>query len=639
MERLARVSPVNASWLLYSFLLLFRVILCPFLVGYVHPDEFFQGGQELFFGCPPTIPWEFEPSNALRSIIPPAFTTWLPLKIYNWFRNFFNAGFGYDKMMIQTGSLSGIEVLVVPRIACALLSFLAMDCSVWSICKTVDSRKAVKTKGGVPTPVLLLASAWPTMVMLTRPFSNSVESYVLALLMATILTNDSDGKQRVLSESSIDFFFCCKVGTICALGIFTRFTFVFFAFPILLFLLRNMVRSFGIMKGTLWTKLWWMAISFAFVALGIVWADTIFYSSRPNVLNMESSDRSDVPMPSLLNYSSFVLTPFNALAYNSKTSNLKDHGLHPRWTHAVVNMLIMYGPSALATYHVIATKSMNRTGSTTTSTHQSRKTEEDDGYLLVSGAVVIFGLGFLSLAPHQEPRFLLPLLLPLVLLGEKPFQSYPRAGPFIWVLFNSILFILFGVLHQGGVTQSLLSIGSTQTWPTQNQPTSWIYMRTYMPPTFLSRLSYDMVYDKPRSCDRHQENGVCRSISLDASSRYDESACQEEKVHIVDLKGSGLDKLWDTLQSELPCSELGDDSESNSFLYIVVPFLAENDSNDDYGFTFSSRCQLPNGVYDCYHVQSFGPHLTTEDFPPFNGSALRFYNSMTLNVYNISCAR
>lgn len=41
--------------------------------GYVHPDEFFQGGQELFAGllldvpgC--LIPWEFRPHHAVRSV-------------------------------------------------------------------------------------------------------------------------------------------------------------------------------------------------------------------------------------------------------------------------------------------------------------------------------------------------------------------------------------------------------------------------------------------------------------------------------------------------------------------------------------------------------------------------------------------
>jgi GPI mannosyltransferase 4 len=38
-----------------------------------------------------------------------------------------------------------------------------------------------------------------------------------------------------------------------------------------------------------------------------------------------------------------VLTPWNALAYNSRASNLAAHGLHPRVTHAAVNMPLLFG--------------------------------------------------------------------------------------------------------------------------------------------------------------------------------------------------------------------------------------------------------------------------------------------------------
>jgi len=638
------VCRVNVSWLLYCFLLLFRIIAGPFLIGYVHPDEFFQGGQELFFGCPPTIPWEFESSNALRSVMPPALTTWLPLQIYNLLRMVTKTVFGRGEMTVGMGSLSGIEVLIVPRIACSLFSILAIDWSMWSICNAADrqNKNATMTKGGVPIPVLLLASAWPTMVMLTRPFSNSMECYFLALLMATVLTIEINEKHEFSSKSSVGLIFCSKVGTICALGVFTRFTFVFFAFPILLFLLNNMIRSFGIKSSIMWRKLGWMAISFVCVALGIVWADTVFYSARRNEESMHSSDHHDELIRSLFSHSSFVLTPFNALAYNSKISNLKDHGLHPRWTHGVVNMLIMYGPLALATYLMIATTLLNSAGSAPTNNPSMRKTIGKGGILMVSVAVVICGLGFLSIAPHQEPRFLLPLLLPLVLLGERALQWYPTVGLFVWILFNTILFTLFGILHQGGITQSLLAIGSTEIWTHQNQPTPWIYMHTYMPPTFLTRLSRDIV-DKSRSCSSHQENGVCDTISFGVFGKEIDDACQKDEVRIVDLKGSGLDKLWDTLQSELPCTKIEESSESNYFLYVVVPapLAAESDSDDGFGSMFSSRqgaCQLANEKYECNHVQRYGPHLTTEDLPPFVGSVLELNNMLALSVYNISCA-
>ena len=60
---------------LYACLCFLRValVLAP---GYIHPDEFFQGGQELFasrlLGVRDTLtPWEFLPSRACRSPLPP----------------------------------------------------------------------------------------------------------------------------------------------------------------------------------------------------------------------------------------------------------------------------------------------------------------------------------------------------------------------------------------------------------------------------------------------------------------------------------------------------------------------------------------------------------------------------------------
>lgn len=634
MQAMGIITREKVSWVLYVVLLMFRIFACPFLVGYVHPDEFFQGGQELFFGCPPTIPWEFEPSNALRSIIPPTLLTWFPLKIYNWLRLLIKSGMSLDEMSVGMGSLTGTEVLIVPRIACSVFSVLTVDWAVWSIYESVHKQNTRTTTSGVPIPVLLLASAWPTLIMLTRPFSNSMETYILALLMATVLTIEVNDKHEIFHKSSIDLNFCWKVGTVSALGIFTRFTFVFFAFPVLLVLLNNLVRSFGIRQGTIWKKLGWMGISFVFVALGIIWADTSFYSSR--VVDDKTGSPGNNNLRSLFDNRPFILTPFNALTYNSKVSNLKDHGLHPRWTHALVNMLIMYGPLALVTYFLIGTTLWKYPSRTATIIRCNFT-------WIVSSAVVVFGLGFLSLAPHQEPRFVLPLLVPLVLLGEKPIQRYPTSGAFVWGLFNLILFTLFGLLHQGGVTQSLLSVGSTDKWMQQSRPTAWIYMRTYMPPTFLTRMSRGIV-DGSRICPKNQQDGVCQKMSRDVFGTDLDDGCQRDAIRIVDLKSSGLDKLWDTLHSELPCAK-GDYflEDSNNLVYLTMPFMAEADKIDESSFVFSPtsdrrRRNIPYGDYEYVHVTSYGQHLTTEDFPPFGGSFLEFYDRLALHVYAISCA-
>lgn len=43
----------------------------------------------------------------------------------------------------------------------------------------------------------------------------------------------------------------------------------------------------------------------------------------------------------------FVLTPLNNLLYNMDVDNLKQHGLHPRYLHLLVNTPMLYGPLAI----------------------------------------------------------------------------------------------------------------------------------------------------------------------------------------------------------------------------------------------------------------------------------------------------
>jgi phosphatidylinositol glycan class Z len=605
------------SWHLYAVLLIIRVVVAPFLPGYIHPDEFFQGGQELWFGCPPTIPWEFDPHNALRSVLPPLIMTWIPLRVYAWV-------FGRS-----IGSLSGKEVLVIPRIACALLSILFVDRSIWKLSMESNSRIKTNEHRGVPVSVLLVASAWPTMVMLTRPFSNTLETFCLATLLTTILGGVQFDDTATHRPSNYSTVFALKVGTVCAVGFFTRFTFVFFAAPALLFLLYRMIQTFGGigLRSGLWTRLIWMVVSFGTLSLCIIWRDTNYYtsSSHNDLRAQQKMSNSASSMSSYLFFPTkdifVILTPLNALLYNSQISNLKDHGLHPRWTHAFVNMFIMYGPLTLVGYSFITRASptpptlpsapLSSATSKGKSLNQRRNVNKKIT-MYVSGITVLSGLAFLSAAPHQEPRFLLPLIFPLVLLGHSIVGSFIRSFFLMtWLVFNLTLLFFFGILHQAGVGNSLLAIGSSLM---DRNPTTWIFWRTYMPPTFLTR------------------------ATVESST----TACREGN-RIVDLNGSASTILWDTLKSELDCTEkMGipvPEKKPRESVHLAVPYLlnAEMETSSSYSFAGEDHCKLSVDSYNCSFVASFGPHLSTEDFPPFDGAILSFYKRLAFNVYEITC--
>jgi len=124
---------------LYAVLLILRII-ATLQPGYIHPDELFQGGQEMFFACSSkqsatkqihvhayqtavgnvqiddiTATWEFQSEHALRSVIPPTIMTILPLKVYSFFRqecinNAADASFLL--LMLQYGTLQASAVII-----------------------------------------------------------------------------------------------------------------------------------------------------------------------------------------------------------------------------------------------------------------------------------------------------------------------------------------------------------------------------------------------------------------------------------------------------------------------------------------------------------------------------------------------
>jgi GPI mannosyltransferase 4 len=632
------------TWTLYIILLIVRVLIAPFLPGYIHPDEFFQGGQELWFGdnSPCTtvksnIPWEFQPQYALRSVIPPLTMTWIPLRLYSWM---------VTKSM---ENLSGMEVLVVPRLACALVSILLVDGTVWKLRRPSDSadndQPSASTEG-VPLPVLILASSWPTVVMFTRPFSNTMETFCLAALLQIVMVQQCFVHNNPLEyaskeQSNWTFAFAIKVGIICALGLFTRFTFVVFAAPVLIFLFYRMVTTSS-QKGHSITRLWkpllWMTISFAVMSLLIVMIDTSYYnhkaSQSPDDIFMSLSTTSQQHVS--LTLRRFVLTPLNAFRYNSQVSNLKEHGLHPRWTHCLVNMFILYGPLTLVAYisMMLRSASWGSTSSSSSSSQQqqpatmtniinSHGLEKQPTFQHslndVSQAVILFGLAVLSVAPHQEPRFLLPLLTPLILvkstttLGGASIWKYFIT---LWIMFNMTLLSLFGVVHQAGVVHSLLGIGQSESITLvddQNQSLYIIYWRTYMPPTFLTRTGGS------------------------------ENTCTQD-IRVVDLNGSSLSTLLDTIEEELQCSgkQLGLSQQvASTRLHLVVPYLTNIDNNNNNFFSFQGErqlCTMPDTLlYDCKFVAAYGPHLTTEDFPSLDYSSPSWYDYFMLGVYEVSC--
>lgn len=495
-----------SSWrVLYALFILVR-FACVLLPGYIHPDEFFQGGQELFFGRVQT--WEWNKLNAARSIVPSLFMSWLP---------------------IQIASISTARMMwIAPRLWMTCLSF-TLDAVCWNL-----------TFGNHQT-MLLLASAWPTLLFMTRPWTNSLETIITALLLLLVNSESSSSSKGWSQNNNV------LLGSLGAIGFWTRFTTAFYAFPLC-------VSKLWQTKSFLYTILS-LATGFLITGCSLVYADVVYYHGAFAWKHIPNT-----------------ITPINIFLYNMDIKgNLAQHGLHFQGLHTLVNIPMLFGIMGIWFYWDcwFGTTRNKLTG--------------------LCQWTIASGIFFLSCSPHQEPRFLLPCLVPFCILASRiPLTAWVLS---LWIGSNALLGIFWGVLHQGQVTPSLLSLQTMDGAPV-------LYWRTYMPPTFLAQ-----------TCSR--ETTVCTNID------------------IMDVKDRSSDALLTMLNNLLHC-----DSSSNesSVIQLVTPTLSASHDNLEFS---SGGCHIP--FYQCSLIRSHWPHVSTEDFPQWQGSLTHVWNELQLGVYSIKC--
>jgi phosphatidylinositol glycan class Z len=151
-----------------------------------------------------------------------------------------------------------------------------------------------------------------------------------------------------------------------------------------------------------------------------------------------------------------VITPLNNFRYNAVSENLAQHGLHPRYQHFLVNLPQLLGPATPLLFFV----------------HKAQFTMK-----FISA---LSGIALLSIFPHQEARFLLPVV-PLILSSIRlPSPRYRKPWIVAWVIFNIALGVLMGVYHQGGIVPVQMNIAKTN-----ETVTHAFWWKTYSPPTWL----------------------------------------------------------------------------------------------------------------------------------------------------------
>ncbi|CAL1541643.1 unnamed protein product [Lymnaea stagnalis] len=289
-------------------------------------------------------------------------------------------------------------------------------------------------------------------------------------------------RAKIYSTTDSCFSKSFILGIIIVAGFFNRPTFLAFSFiPVLFWLCHSNNR---------------MLFSLFFISLGasisfiiFVVLDTVYYNS--DIINiiktsshfLASGDYSLQSFAASFKVfkSVLVITPWNFLKYNTNTKNLAEHGLHPRYTHLLVNLPLLLGPLYFLFLFLCIL---------TTVKFIKRSQDNNMLWVVLMAAVPIISL---SAFPHQEPRFLIPALPFFMVIGAKVLAGL-SAGKFsliaLWTVFNIILTLVYGYMHQAALIPAL-SIYQQRLSTMQSSFGNHrvIFYKTYQPPRHLLLLN------------------------------------------------------------------------------------------------------------------------------------------------------
>ena len=295
--------------------------------------------------------------------------------------------------------------------------FLSFVLEDWAIYELVPDKKARAAA------LLWTASSYVTWTYQAHTFSNSIETVIVLwcmVLVNKLMADDEHTRAKT----------CACLGFLGILGTFNRITFPAWLVVGGVQLLPRLYRKPR--------RLGVLAISAALTTVVAVATDTEYYTGER--LHLRA-------LPSAA-----VFTPLNNLRYNLDPSNLAQHGLHPFYQHFLANLPQLLGPAFILVF-----------------------TSNKFNVFWLSG---ICGTILLSLFKHQEARFLLPAIPLLLSSIQLPSKGKPIwLG--IWITFNVLAALVFGIFHQGGVLP-------TQSWiEKQHNIDQVLWWKTYSPPRWI----------------------------------------------------------------------------------------------------------------------------------------------------------
>ena len=529
------------------------------------------------FGFDALRTWELNSTRPLRSIFLPQITTGLMYKTLKYLDN------------VGIVSISSYTILVFPRLIMTMLSILCIDYPVYAICQLLGMKADIC--------LTVLASSYVTLAYYTRTFSNSYESMIFALLLLLVvdsrvdqfklpdtetqssIKNNTTKKVKKLGARPNHAFW---IGIFITGGTFNRITFpCYFLIP-LIFWLTGSATEFGMHAAReVARNILALLPGCLTMLISSLLMDSIYFGSLDSTV-LTNPYILFANLNSGFLYSNITATPFNSLLYHLDINNIAQHGLHPRITHIVVNLPLLFLPLVICFIsEILSLVSGTRQTASTGFTGSSSR-----AFLALCFVTPVF---LLSMVPHQEARFIIPILVPLVLLYAEFVMSGTCFPNVPWIIWNILGCLMFGFIHQGGIVPSIAHTHRLVSQPVQKLPTQYhfVYYHTYMPPRHLA------LYNQSISIPFFKDQYLATLQELPNTMTFHDL-----------MGGSSLtlshtvDKLLCNKRTPLP-------EYYQKEVYVFAP------ASVDPVF-----CRL--GIKQNYKlVQTFFPHISTEDIPEF----------------------
>ncbi|KAI5748924.1 hypothetical protein M8J76_003345 [Diaphorina citri] len=619
-------SDLSIYWL--AAFLRFVLTLLP-QSGYIHPDEFFQSTEVVIgdiFNVENSRPWEFKVSYPVRSICPIYLVLGLPLYVLKTLAEFFDIDIR-----------SPYVFLVVPRLVFCVLSFVT-DFSMYRICKLGGEDFRIR--------LLVLSTSYVMLTYATHTFSNSIELalvsfliyYVVSWKKSTDLIIETWDKlnakykrienmrekiqlvRQMKKLPSYQYQGAFTIASIVVVGTFNRPTFLAFATPPVFFWLY---RGIGTKHVTLFhfhMRILCLIICALPLAGACILADSMYYGKTT--------------LEALLNYNlyigySFVVAPYNFIKYNMDSKNLAKHGLHPYITHSMVNLPLLYNVLAVVAFISVAMMKQWSSLPRVQSLH----------FLMLLS--LLCPLFILSLFPHQEPRFLLPITLPMVYLfsphiyaatwgmqeqadGSYRLSERTKSGGVsvpgklirLWFLCNMSLTLLFGFLHQAGVYSMVKTMGGELLGKPHGTDVHLVTSYTYsMPLSLLAIPNYQTTLYMDKKGKKYRKTQdfftyelgsatprqICTKLSTILSQG--EKKKTERKIRyklFLALPGSHISNLYHS-----SCAHLNHTVKHSIFPHITMealPPLLSRDGKCPYANMWENPLQVLGGWVDQFKI-------------------------------------